>query len=174
MQRQTKASPRRSLGWESRRLRWIFRAPLRIKGGIILAGVSSVVHSRRTRANIYIVGRRKEIPDKLRIRDSHVGIPRFLTGQATDRRHKVHSYARSTARVRLNSSAKLSLFPPEAFFTEWSISLVHSMLIHSCDFFCDRTSVILDTWDAYVWLSTNSLPLSFSLYFFLHKYLRDC
>lgn len=37
----------------------------------------SVVHSRRadTREHIYIVGRRKEIPDKLRIRDSRAGIP---------------------------------------------------------------------------------------------------
>lgn len=117
-QRQTKASPRRSFGWKSRE---IFRAPLRVKGGIILAGVSSVVYSRRADTREHIVGspvgKKSRISSEFGIRASgSLGSLQDLT--ATDHRHKVYSYARFTARVRLNSSAKLSLFPPEAFFTE--------------------------------------------------------
>lgn len=123
-------------------LRGISHARLRVKGGIILAGVSSCILRRAdTRES------RKNKSRISRIRDSRgIKIPSFLTlsdGYRSPTPYirtytpytRVPLTQRSGARVRFNSSAKLSLFPPEASFTEYPISLVHSTLIHSCNFF---------------------------------------
>lgn len=84
----------------------------------------------------------KEIPDKPNSGLARIRIPLvpYLIGTAISHRYTyVHPRRVSLwcgpARVRFNSSAKLSLFPPEASFTEYPIFLVHSDAYSFLQFF---------------------------------------
>lgn len=79
----------------------------------------------------------EEIPDKPNsgLALDQDPLASYLTGQLSVRMYTVDACPCGPARVHFNSSAKLSLFPPEASFTEYLIPLVHSLLIHPCNFF---------------------------------------